>query len=83
MLAKSKNYPQNKPYEVIRPLSTQGRLPQYEEALPTLGEAEHGKRMGVGSPVMHMVFRYNYDNRSQAGKWNYLYSEENGEPVEG
>jgi hypothetical protein len=78
MLSRSKNHPNNTPYEVIRALSTAGRLPQYEEALPTLGEAEHGKRMGVGSANMHMVFRFNYDNRSQSGKWNYLYSEENG-----
>jgi hypothetical protein len=83
MLAKSQKYPNNTPYEVIKPLSMQGKTPQYEEALPQLGEAEHGVRMGVGSPVMHMVFRFNYDSRSQSGKWNYLYSEENGIAVSG
>lgn len=82
MFVKSRKYPQNTAYQVIAPISTQGKLPQYEEALPELGETGHGTRMGVGSVSMHMMFRYNYDSRSQSGKWNYMYSEEDGVAVE-
>jgi hypothetical protein len=65
-------------YELIAPLSVAGQRPDYDVVLPALGKDSHNRRMAVGSASNHMVFRFNFDDKSGQGKWNYLYSEYDG-----
>lgn len=80
MIVASRSNPQTR-YELLLPLSVAGQRPDYDVVLPALGKDAHNRRMAVGSACIHMVFRFNFDDKSGQGKWNYLYSEYNGHLV--
>ncbi|VTU43037.1 MULTISPECIES: hypothetical protein [unclassified Variovorax] len=65
-------------YEVIRPRSVAGRTPDFKGALPERPSVDRGIRIGVGSPEHHLVYQYQFDDRSGAGHWAYSYTQVDG-----
>lgn len=72
--------PGSAPYLVVPPISRAGMLPNFIGALEPLPAAEKGRQMGVGSPRNHLIYRFNFDERSGRGTWSYVYAEVNGVP---
>jgi hypothetical protein len=62
-------------FNIIRPLSTSSGA-QHKEALPAPSDALKGAVMGVGTEANCLVYRCNWDDRSNTGSWAYLYTHE-------
>lgn len=68
-------------YPVVPPISRAGCLPDFKGALGPRPGYEKGMRMGVGSIRNHLIYQYNFDDRSGRWSWSYVYAEVAGVPL--
>ncbi len=61
---------------IIKPLSVQGKTPDYHGALPAATYelcGDKGVYMAVGFPMAYLVYRGTWDQKSNSGNWNWSY----------